>query len=177
MRYIQRNHEKRILYLKELRKVILKRGSSNIVYLDESGFEPRTQRNYGWATRGNKVYGERSGNTRPRTSLIAGKRGKQILAPVLFEGCTDSIWFNCWLEEHLFKELRPESTIIMDNAPFHKKKDIKRIVHQHGHHVLFLPPYSPDFNPIEQDFANIKKIRAYAPQNTKLDDIVKSYGS
>ena len=177
MRYSQRDHNKRILYLRELRKIIKERGSSNVVYLDESGFSPTTQRNYGWAIRGNKVHGERSGNSRPRTSLIAAKRGKQMLAPVLFEGSTDSVWFNDWLENHLFKELRPKSTIIMDNAAFHKKKDIREITSKHGHYVLFLPPYSPDFNPIEQDFANIKKIRAYDNKNSNLDDIVKSYGN
>lgn len=160
-----------------LRKVISEQGSKNVVYLDESGFEASTQRNYGWTLRGQKLYGERSGNSRPRTSLIAGKRGKQILAPVLFEGSTDAVWFNDWFENHLFKELRPKSTIIMDNAAFHKKKDIREISNRHGHNVLFLPPYSPDFNPIEQDFANIKKIREFAPKYSTLDDIVKSYGN
>ena len=177
MRYSERDHNKRILYLRELRKIIKEQGSANVVYLDESGFEPTAHRNYGWAIRGKKVHGERSGNSRPRTSLIAAKRGKQILAPVLFEGSTDSVWFNDWLENHLFKELRPKSTIIMDNAPFHKKKDIREITSRNGHHVLFLPPYSPDFNPIEQDFANIKKIRAYDNDNSTLHDIVKSYGN
>lgn len=160
-----------------MRRIISEQGSANVVYLDESGFEASTQRNYGRALRGRKVYGERSGNSRPRTSLIAAKRGKQMLAPVLFEGSTDSVWFNDWFENHLFKELRPKSTIIMDNAAFHKKKDIREISNKYGHNVLFLPPYSPDFNPIEQDFANIKKIRAHAPENSTLDDIVKSYGS
>jgi putative transposase len=145
-----------------------------------SGFERTTQRNYGWAIRGKKVHRERSGNSRPRTRLIAAKRGKQILAPILFEGSTDSIWFNDGFERHLFKELRPKSKIITpppDNAPFHKKKDICEITSQHELHLLFLPPYSPDFNPIEKDFANIKKIRAFDNQNTTLDDIVKSYGN
>lgn len=177
MRYLQRNPKKRILYLRQLRKIILERGSANIIYVDESGFDPTTQRNYGWAIRGNKVYGERSGVTRPRTSLIAGKRGKKILAPVLFKGSTNALWFNCWLEDHLFLELHNGSTIIMDNAPFHRKSAIIEICKKHGHHVLFLPPYSPDFNPIEQDFANIKKIRSYSPQNTTLDNIVSMYGS
>lgn len=177
MRYSERDHNKRICYLRELRKIIKERGSKNVVYLDESGFEPTAYRNYGWAIRGAKVYGERSGNSRPRTSLIAAKRGKELLAPVLFEGSTDSVWFNDWFENHLFKELRPKSTIIMDNAPFHKKKDIREISGKHGHNVLFLPPYSPDYNPIEQDFANIKKIRAYDNKNSTLADIVKAYGS
>lgn len=123
------------------------------------------------------MQGERSGNTRPRTSLIAAKRGKRLLAPVLFEGTTDAVWFNCWLEDHLFKELRPKSTIIMDNAPFHKKKEIKEITDKHGHHLLFLPPYSPDFNPIEKTFAHLKKQRQYAPKDTTLDQIVKAYGT
>lgn len=160
-----------------MRNIISERSSKNLVYLDESGFAPTTQRNYGRAPRGEKLYGERSGNSRPRTSLIAAKRGKQMLAPVLFEGSTDSVWFNDWFENHLFKELQPESTLIMDNAAFHKKKDIRQIASKHGHYVLFLPPYSPDFNPIEQDFATIKKIRAYDNNNSTLDDIVKSYGS
>jgi putative transposase len=72
---------------------------------------------------------------------------------------------------------RQHSTLILDNAPFHRKDDIFRIAEQAGHKVLFLPPYSPDFNRIEQDFAIIKKRRIYSPLNTTLDDIVKSYGN
>ena len=78
MRYSQRDFEKRISYLRELRKIVSKRGSKNIIYLDESGFARSTQRNYGWAIRGKKVCGERSGYSRPRTSLIAGAFRKQI---------------------------------------------------------------------------------------------------
>ena len=50
----------------------------------------------------------------------------------------------------------PNSTLIFDNAAFHNKSDLEAIAHQHGHHILFLPPYSPDLNPIEHDFANLK---------------------
>ena len=77
----------------------------------------------------------------------------------------------------LCKELRPDSTIIWDNAAFHKKKDLEAIADEHGHHVLFLPPYSPDFSPIENDFANIKKIRQYAPADTSIAAIITSYGN
>ena len=174
MRYSERDFSKRIEFLQALRKIIIVRGSKNLVYIDESGFAPSTQRNYGWAIRGQKVYGERSGNRRPRTSLIAGKRGKEILASILFDGSTDAEWFNEWLEFHLFPELEPESTLIMDNAAFHKKKQVTEIAQRYGHHVLFLPPYSPDFNPIEQDFANIKKIRAYSNPEKTLDEIIKA---
>jgi len=70
--------------------------------------------------------------------------------------------------------IRPSSST---TPPFHKKQDLEAIAHQHGHHHLFLPPYSPDFNRIEPDFANLKKIRQSAPPNTPLFDIVKSYGN
>jgi hypothetical protein len=80
-----------------------------------------------WSRRGQEIYGDRSGKRGIRTSLIAGKRGKQLLAPVLFQGSTDALWFNQWLEEHLIPELKPNSTLILDNAPFHRKDDVFRI--------------------------------------------------
>jgi putative transposase len=134
-------------------------------------------RRYGWSLRGQKVYGDHSGNRRPRTSLIAARRGKDFLAPMLFEGTADTDLVNDWTRHMLCKELRPNSTIIYDNAAFHKKKDLEAIARASGHHILFLPPYSPDFSRIEPDFANIKKRRQYAPPDTPLTDIIKSYGS
>ena len=95
----------------------------------------------------------------------------------MFEGSTNSLWFNQWLEQHLFEELSESSTLILDNARFHKKQDVEAIAARAGHQVLFLPPYSPDFNNIEQDFAIIKKRRAYAPSGTTIDQIVQAYGN
>ena len=113
----------------------------------------------------------------PRTSLIAAKRGNQLLAPVLFEGSTNSLWFNQWLEQHLLRELSESSTLILNNTRFHKKHDVEAIAARAGHQVLFLPPYSPDFNNIEQDFAIINKRRAYAPSGTTIDQIIQVYGN
>lgn len=164
-------------YLRELRRIIMERGSQDILYVDESGFAPDVCRRHGWSLRGQKVYGDHSGHHRPRTSLIAARRGKDFLAPMLFSGTADADLVNAWTRNMLCKELRPNSTIIWDNAAFHKKKDLEAIAHQYGHHILFLPPYSPDFSPIENDFANIKKRRVYAPPNTSLSDIVRDYGN
>ena len=80
--------------MRQLRQTVLNQGSSNLVYIDESGFDSSTFRALAWSFRGQKVHGERSGSTRPRTSLIAAKRGKKLLATVLFEGSTNSVWFN-----------------------------------------------------------------------------------
>jgi len=166
-----------MVYLQTLRRIMQMRGSNDLVYVDESGFEPTTCRRYGWGMRGEQVYDDHSGHRRPRTSLIAARRGKDFLAPMLFEGTADTDLVNDWTRHMLCKELRPNSTIIYDNAAFHKKKDLEAIAHDHGHHILFLPPYSPDFSPIENDFANLKKRRQYAPPNTPLTDIIKSYGN
>ena len=87
------------------------------------------------------------------TNLIAAKRGKELLEHYLYEQTTTSDWFNQWLEYSLVKELKSGTTVIMDNAAFHKKDLIQQILKNYGHKALFLPPYSTDFNPIEQDFA------------------------
>lgn len=160
-----------------MRGIIQQRGSSGIVYVDESGFAADSYRPYAWASRGKKSYGERSGRRGVRTNLIVAKRGKTLIAPVLYEGSTSSSWFNQWLEGHLIPVLEAESTVILDNAAFHKKEEVRAILAVHGHDVLFLPPYSPDLNPIEQDFAALKKRRQYAPKNTTIDTIVNEYGS
>ena len=140
LKYSERDPEKRIAYLRTLRVIIGERSSDNIVYVDESGFEPDVCRRYGWASRGQKVYGDHSGNRRPRTSLIAARRGKDFLAPMLFSGTADTDLVNDWTRNMLCKEFRPNSTIIFDNAAFHKKKDLEAIADEYGHHILFLPP-------------------------------------
>ena len=143
MLYSERSHKKRIEYLRSLREIVENKG--NKVYLDESGFERTSHRAHGWGLRGKKVYGECSGNKRPRAYLISAKQGRRLLAPILFEGSANAILFNYWLENHLFKELAPDSTIIMDNATFHKTALTRQLIEQAGHNLLFLPPYSPDF--------------------------------
>lgn len=67
--------------------------------------------------------------------------------------------------------------MILDNAPFHRKNDVFEIAEKSGHKVLFLAPYSPGFNSIEQDFAIIKKRRIYSASDISLYDTVKSYGN
>lgn len=162
-------------YLRTLRGIIAARGSQNIVYVDESGFERHSHRLCGWGPRGEKVHGECSGNKRPRTSLIAARRKRTLLAPMLFEGTADTELVDQWVETQLLPQLAPGSTIVFDNARFHNRKNLTAIAGKNGHHLLFLPPYSPDFNPIENDFANIKKQRQFKPPHTPIDDIVKSY--
>jgi transposase len=129
------------------------------VYLDETGFEPDAPRTHGWSRKGQRVYGTKSGNRRPRQSLLLAQCGPALLAPFLFAGTCDSGLFNTWLQEVLLPELPPASLVIMDNAAFHKHPATRTILAAAGHTLLYLPPYSPDFNPIEQTFSRLKALR------------------
>ena len=88
----------------------MRHGPGRRVYLDETGFERAAHRPWAWALKGRKVFGERSGRSRPRTNLIAATaKGKRLFAPLLFEGNLDALIFNHCLKEQLLKQLEPGS--------------------------------------------------------------------
>ena len=170
--YKERDPHKRKAYLR-LRERYLRRGKE-LVHLDESGFAPLVTRCYAYAPRGQRVTGLISGHRRPRTSLIAARIGKTFAAPMLFKGSCNTQLFNAWLGKALCPLLNATHVVIMDNSPFHKSTQTTALIARTGATVLFLPPYSPDLNPIEHDFAILKKIREYNEQAT-LDHIIQTY--
>lgn len=149
-------------------------GAHNVVYFDESGFTAQCHRPHGWAKRGEKVHGRISGNNRKRTNLIMAQRGNEWIAPMLFESSCTHHTIAAWMREVLMPELRPNSLVIMDNAPFHNKPAMKALLEAHGHTMLPLPKYSPDFNPIEQSFAIIKRRRIFS-ENSIEEIIMGNY--
>lgn len=149
-------------FLRALRQWVQRHGSQNVVYFDESGFVKHSYRPHGWAPRGAKVFGKISGNNRKAVNLIMAQRGREWLAPMLFEGSCTHHTVNAWIGQALLKELREPSLVIMDNAPFHNKPQMRALLEAKGHSILPLPKYSPDFNPIEQSFAILKKRRAFS---------------
>ncbi len=120
------------------------------------------------------MYGLTSGHRRPRTSLIAARIGQRCAAPILFEGSCDTAVFNWWLETQLCPLLNDTQVVVMDNAPFHKSPKTQELIESKASTLLFLPPYSPDLNPIENDFATIKCLREYNEHAT-LDALIRSY--
>ena len=109
------------------------------------------------------------------TCLIAARIGDHWTVPLLFEGVTcDTLAFNAWLEHQLCPLLDETHVVILDNAPFHKGSETARLIAQTGASLLFLPPYAPELNPIEKDFANIKRTRQYNPE-VSIDQIIKMY--
>ena len=158
-----------------MRRFIQRRCSSTVIYLDESGFETEYPNLYAWSPRGQPVYGERSAQRRPRENLLAGRNHQDFLAPVLIPGSINAVVFETWLVEQLLPTLPPHCLLVLDNARFHRPAQVTEIATAAGHEVLFLPVYSPDLNKIEHDFAALKKILAYAPLGTTLDEVVANY--
>lgn len=130
----------------------------DLVFLDESGIDEHLHRDYARSKRGNKVISEVYGKKYGRISMIAAwlPQAKKMIAPFVFEGYTDAKLFNGWLEKCLLPELQKGQVVVMDNATFHKSKKTKELIESAGCRLLYLPPYSPDFNPIEQQWAILK---------------------
>ena len=128
-------------------------------YIDESGFALDIPRRHGYSKVGDRCYGSYNWNAKGRENIIGALINNSLTACGTVHGNIDSDTFNIWLEKILIPELPKNSVVIMDNASFHKSLKTKAILAEYGHELEFLPPYSPDFNPIEHKWAQAKAIR------------------
>jgi transposase len=143
---VEASEEKRSQY-KELIKDII----------DEIGIDIGICKDRGWGKKGEKLLGKKSGKYYQRTNIITGYVNKTSIAPIIFNGSCNTKLFETWVEQFLIKELKPGQVMIMDNASFHKSQKTKELIESVGCRLIFLPPYSPDLNPIEKFWANMKK--------------------
>ena len=127
------------------------------VYLDETGFDTFYYRPYAYALSGQIVKARISGKRYERMSLVAARADGKLIAPMVYKGTMDSSLFEAWFGQFLLKELKEPSVIIMDNARFHRMAVLREMAQREGHIILPLPPYSPELNPIEKVWANIKR--------------------
>jgi transposase len=100
---------------------------------------------------------KKSGKYYQRTNSIAGYVNNKPIAPMVFTGSCHTKLFETWVEKVLIKELKPGQVVIMDNATFHKYNKTKYLIESVKCKLLFWPPYSPDLNPIEKFWANMKR--------------------
>lgn len=128
--------------------------------MDEAGLEQYIYREYAKSKRGIKVIGKISGKRYVRTTIIAARNNDhKFIAP---NGMTDTELVLYWVKNMLLEVLPENSILIWDNAAFHKSKQIRELVEQAGHTMLFLPAYSPDLNPIEHKWHELKqRLRSY----------------
>lgn len=151
--YKERDERKREEFYKKLEQI----PKENRVYIDESGINEYLYRQSGRAPIGEIVYGAISGNRYHRESFIAAQKQSTIFAPFCYTGTCNTALFNTWLEKVCIPELKQGDVLILDNASFHKSKTTIEMIEKAGFEVLFLPPYSPDLNPIEKFWANFKR--------------------
>lgn len=150
---MEANEEKR----KEYNELIKDISSEKLVYIDESGIEERIVKDRGWGKKSQKLAAKKSGKYYERSNIIAGYVNKKIIAPLVFYSSCNTKLFEAWVEQFLIKELKPGQYVVMDNASFHRSKKTKELIESVGCKVIFLPPYSPNLNPIEKFWANMKR--------------------
>lgn len=159
--YVEANQKKREEFLEKIKTI----DSTRIIYSDETGIDDNEVAFTGWASRGQRCYAYKKAERKTRYNITAALNMNNLFAPFLFEGYSNTSVYEVYIERVLVPKLKPGMVLIIDNASFHKSKKIVDLVEAAGCEIIFLPPYSPDFNPIEHYWAAIKnKIRKMATE-------------
>jgi len=129
-----------------------------LVFLDEFGASTTMQRTHGRAPPGERVVSKVPHGHWKVISTIAAMTVRGIQASASFDGATDTELFVTFVREALVPMLSPGQVVVMDNLPAHKSPEVDRLIESASARLLRLPPYSPDFNPIEQAISKIKSV-------------------
>jgi transposase len=116
-------------------------------------------RKHGYAPKGQPCYGSHDWHAKGRTNVIGALWGKTLLTACLFDTSINSDVFHAWITKDLLPKLPKNSVLVMDNATFHKRSDTQNQIKNAGCFLQYLPPYSPDLNPIEHKWAQLKARR------------------
>ena len=152
MKYKERDEEKRKDYKEKLEKI----PKEKRVYIDESWIDHNEVKSKSWSPIWKPTQWEKYWYNWWRTTMIAGVRENKVLAPFRFKWTTNTETFNKWIEICLVPDLEKWDVVILDNASFHKSEKTKKLIEDTWASILFLPPYSPDLNPIENYWAVLK---------------------
>ena len=128
----------------------------SLVFVDEMGTNTSLSPVYGWAKKGERAYCSVPRNRGPNTTLLSSMSISGIGPSLAVEGATNREVFETYVERVLAPRLRPGQVVVMDNLSAHKGDKVKELIEEQGCELIYLPPYSPDFNPIEEAFAKIK---------------------
>jgi len=139
---------------------------AKLVFLDETGTSTKMARLRGRSPKGERCQASVPHGHWKTTTLVAGLRLGGITAPGVIDGAMDGELFTLYAEHFLAPALNEGDIVILDNLPAHKVTRAREVIEAAGATLLFLPPYSPDFNPIEQAFAKIKALLRKAAART-----------
>ena len=137
-----------------------------LIFIDETWASTNMARRHGRARRGQRLrVGVPYGHWKT-TTFIGALTLRGFIAPFVIDGAVDRLAFETYVDKVLVPELRQGDVVIMDNLPGHKGSKVRQLIEAVGASLLYLPPYSPDFNPIENAFAKLKALLRKAAERT-----------
>ena len=136
------------------------------MFLDETSVTTAMTRLRGRSARGARCVGSAPHGHYKSSTFIAGLRQGEITAPMVVDGAMDGALFMAYLDQFLCPTLRPGDIVIADNLPSHKVAGVKEAIEAVGASIRYLPPYSPDLNPIEKLFSKLKAMLRKAAKRT-----------
>ena len=139
---------------------------TRLVFIDETWVKTNMTRLRGWCPRGEPLLAKVPHGHWKTLTFLAGLRHDRIVAPLVLDGPINGATFTAWVEQSLAPTLKPGDVVILDNLGSHKGKPARQAIREVGAHLLFLPPYSPDLNPIEMMFAKLKTLVRKADERT-----------
>lgn len=139
---------------------------ARLVFIDETWVKTNMSPLRGWSTRGERLVAHTPYGHWKTMTFIAALRHDRVEAPWVLNGPIDSEAFQAYIETQLVKTLKPGDIVVLDNLGSHKGAMVRNIVRAAGARLFFLPPYSPDLNPIEQLFAKLKHWMRRAAQRS-----------
>ena len=137
-----------------------------VVFIDETWAKTNMTRRYGRSERGGRLQAKVPCSRWETTTFLGAMRSTGFVAPLCVEGAINGQLFEGWVEQHLAKTLRPGDVVVMDNLSSHKSRRVRAAIEGVGAEVRYLPPYSPDLNPIELAFSKFKKLLRDGAQRT-----------
>ena len=140
---------------------------SGLVFVDEMGTNTSLAPLYAYSLRGQRAYAQVPRNRGPNTTLLTSISLEGMGPSLAVEGATNREVFEAYVEQVLSPTLREGQVVVMDNLSAHKGERVRELIEARGCEILYLPPYSPDYNPIEEAFSKVKCILRKAETRTR----------
>ncbi len=137
-----------------------------LVFIDETWATTNMARKNGRAPKGERLRASVPHGHWKTTTFIAGLRLTGLTAPMVLDGPINGVWFQAYVDQVLVPTLAPGDIVVMDNLGSHKGVGVRKAIEAAGATLLYLPPYSPDFNPIEKAFSKLKALLRKAAERT-----------
>jgi transposase len=132
--------------------------ATRLIFIDETWAKTNMARLHGRCAKGQRLIAKVPHGHWKTLTFVAGLRCDGVVAPCVFDRPINAVSFLAWVTQFLVPILRPGDIVVMDNLSSHKAAAVRRAIREAGAKLFFLPPYSPDLNPIEEAFAQLKTL-------------------